>query len=124
MTDTAFRPTLYLLQGCPFCFKVQLFLLEAGLADQVEIRSFAPGTPELEAARNELAPRLTKLSFPAAQLEPDRYVAESDDIIASLAAGSGHDPASMPMLRLYVEGPLRQISKLWQENQQLKASTV
>src|SRR3546814_15929090 len=75
----------------------------------------------MEAVRAELAPHLSKISFPAAELEPGRFVAESDDIIAFLAKGSGQDPAAMPNLRIYVDGPLQQIRTLWQENQVLKA---
>src|SRR3546814_2562119 len=71
MTDTAFRPTLYLLDPCPFCFKVRVFLMEAGLTEKVEIRSFGQGE-EMEAVRAELAPHLSKISFPAAELEPGR----------------------------------------------------
>lgn len=123
MTDTAFRPTLYLLDPCPFCFKVRVFLMEAGLTEKVEIRSFGQGE-EMEAVRAELAPHLSKISFPAAELEPGRFVAESDDIIAFLAKGSGQDPAAMPNLRIYVDGPLQQIRTLWQENQVLKASAA
>src|SRR3546814_6184318 len=58
MTDTAFRPTLYLLDPCPFCFKVRVFLMEAGLTEKVEIRSFGQGE-EMEAVRAEIAPHLS-----------------------------------------------------------------
>lgn len=124
MTDTAFRPVLYLLDDCPFCFKVRLFLLEARLTDQVDIQAFAAATPEQEAARAAVAAHLAKVSFPAAELEPGRFVAESDDIIAFLAKGSGNEPASMPTLRLYLEGPMHLVSKLWQENVALKAAAT
>src|SRR3546814_7853182 len=76
----------------------------------VEIRSFGQGE-EMEAVRAELAPHLSKISFPAAELEPGRFVAESDDIIAFLAKGSGQDPAAMPNLRISVDGPLQQIDR-------------
>ena len=123
MTDAAFRPTLYLLDPCPFCFKVRVFLMEAGLTDQVDIRSFAPGE-EMDAVRAGLLPHLSKVTFPAAELEPGRFVADSDEIIAFLAERTGSDPASMPNLRVYSEGPLRQTVTLFQENQALKASAA
>src|SRR3546814_3918241 len=59
----------------------------------VEIRSFGQGE-EMEAVRAELAPHLSKISFPAAELEPGRFVAESDDIIAFLAKGRSEEHTS------------------------------
>lgn len=110
--DATFRPKLFLLEGCPFCFKVRLFLLEADLADDVDKHWFAAGTPENDAVRQELALHLTKVSFPAAELEPDRYVADSEEIIRFLSDKGGVDPEALPVLRLYVDGPLRQVSTL------------
>lgn len=124
MIDTDFRPTLFLKHGCPFCFKARLFLFEAGLTEQVDIRAFAPSTSEEDAVRNALALHLTKVSFPAAELAPGRFVADSDAIIAGLAAGAGIDPAAMQVLSHYVEGPLKQIATLWQQNQELKAAVT
>lgn len=123
MTDT-FKPIVYLKQNCPFCMKIRLFLLEAGMREDVETHDFASGTPPEEAIRVELAPHFAKVSFPSAQLEPGRYIAESDDIITFLAATSGHDPATMPVYRNYVEGPLVMVTKLWTENQELKKAAA
>lgn len=120
MTDTSFKPIVYLKQNCPFCMKVRLFLLEAGMGETVETRDFAEGTAEEDAIRAELLPHFEKPSFPTAQLEPGRYVAESDDIIAFLAEKSAHDPANMPVYRNYVDGPFALAMKLWKENQELK----
>lgn len=44
---------------------------------------------------------LDKLSFPTALLVPGRYVAESDVIIAELAAISGRNPEALPVYRTY-----------------------
>lgn len=120
MTDTPFKPTVYLKQNCPFCLKIRLFLLEAGMNAEVETRDFAPGTEREEAIRAELAPHLEKVSFPAAQLEPGRYVTESDDIVAFLAAKSGKDPAAMTVYRNYVDGVFAMSMQLWKENMELK----
>lgn len=120
MTDTIFKPIVYLKQNCPFCMKVRIFLLEAGMIGDVEIRDFAPGKPDEDRIRAELAAHLEKVSFPSAQLEPGRYVAESDDIIAFLAAKSGRETTSMPVYTNYVEGPFSMSIALWKENQLLK----
>jgi glutathione S-transferase len=124
MTQTTFKPIVYLKQNCPFCLKIRIFLLEAGMAQDVETRDFAPGTPEEDAIRTELAPHLDKVSFPSAQLEPGRYIAESDDIIAFLAAKSGRETASLPTYSNYVEGSFSMMMSLWKENQELKQAAT
>ena len=70
MTEAAFVPTLYVKQGCPFCLKLRIFMLESGLLDTVEVREFAVGSDEEQAIRAELAPHLEKISFPTAKLGP------------------------------------------------------
>ncbi|MBM7049263.1 glutathione S-transferase N-terminal domain-containing protein [Rhizobium lusitanum] len=124
MNDLTFKPVVYFKQNCPFCLKVRLFLLEAGIMEAVEIRDFVPGSKQEEDIRAELGPHLAKASFPAAQLELGRYIAESDDIIAFLAVKSGREPASLPVFGNYVEGPFKTMMNLWKENQQLKAAAV
>lgn len=124
MTKTQFKPIMYLKQNCPFCMKVRLFLLEAGMNEDVEIRDFATGTPREDEIRAELTPHLDKVSFPSAQIEPGRYIAESDDIIAFLAAKSGRKPSSMPVYTNYVEGPFSMAMALWKENQELKKAAA
>ncbi|PYE41245.1 glutathione S-transferase-like protein [Rhizobium sp. PP-F2F-G20b] len=120
MTGAPFKPIVYLKENCPFCLKVRLFLLEAGLACDVETRDFVSDSEHEETIRAELQPHLDKVSFPSAQLEPGRYVTESDDIVAFLAAKVGRDPASMTVYRNYVDGVFAMAMKLWKENQELK----
>jgi glutathione S-transferase len=124
MTNPTFKPVVYFKENCPFCLKVRLFLLEAGMTEAVEIRDFVPGSKQEEDIRGELSPHLAKVSLPAAQLEPGSYIAESDDIIAFLAVKSGREPASLPVFSNYVEGPFKMMMNLWKENQQLKAATI
>jgi hypothetical protein len=96
-------------------------------ARQLQRGSFPQGRdyPEkIPAFRGELSPHLAKVSFPAAQLESGRYIAESDDIIAFLAVKSGREPASLPVFGNYVEGPFKMMMNLWKENQELKAAAV
>lgn len=120
MTSETFKPTVYLKENCPFSFKVRLFLLESGLASEVESRDFTPGSAQEDAIRAELQPHLDKVSFPSAQLEPGRYVTESDDIVAFLASKAGRDSKTMPVYRNYVDGAFAMAMKLWKENQELK----
>lgn len=120
MSDPNFRPVVYLKEKCPFCMKVRIFLLESGLKDNVEVKDFAPGTDQEQAIRTELEPRLEKISFPAAQTAPGRYMTDSDAIIGQLAGLSGSDPAKMPVLNAYIEGPFQQIMQLFRENRELK----
>jgi hypothetical protein len=120
MSDTAFRPVVYLKNKCPFCMKVRIFLLESGLNGKVDVRDFAPGTEQEQAIRAELEPNLEKVSFPAAQTAAGRYMTDSDGIIAELATHAGVDVASMPVLAAYLEGPFQQIMQLYRENMDLK----
>ncbi|SCB29732.1 glutathione S-transferase N-terminal domain-containing protein [Rhizobium hainanense] len=118
------KPAIYVRRSCPFCLKVKLFLLEAGLMDAVAIHEFEPGSQQEDDIRAELAKKLDTVSFPAAQLEPGRYLTESDAIIALLAARAGRDPADMPVLTSYVEGALKPMMALWKENFELKATAA
>ena len=120
MTDAAFAPVLYLKEKCPFCLKVRLFLLEAGLLGQVKVKEFAPGTDEEQSIKAEVGPHLEKVSFPAAQVAPGQYMNDSDAIIAHFADKAKVDPAHMPVLSAYVGGAFKQIMDLYKENMELK----
>lgn len=118
MTD--FTPTLYLKQYCPFCLKVRIAVIEAGLENQVAVRQFAPGTDEEEAIRAELALHFEKVTFPSAQLEPGEYVSDSDAIVDALLDKVGVDKASLPVLDSYLNGAFASLMKLYRENMELK----
>ena len=120
MNDQSFRPVIYLKEKCPFCMKIRIFLLESGLLDRVQVKDFAPGTPQEQQIREEVSPHLEKVSFPAAQLAPGEFLADSDGIIARLAERDGKDPGQMPVLKAYLEGPFQQIMTLFRENMELK----
>ena len=120
MADAGFRPTVYLKAKCPFCMKLRIFLLESGLRDSVEVKDFAPGAPEEQQIRDEVTPHLEKVSFPAAEVAPGEFLADSDGIIARLAEGVGQDPGQMPVLKAYLEGPFQSIMTLYRENMELK----
>jgi len=124
MTNTPFKPIVYLKENCPFCMKVRLFLLETGLSSTVDSRDFVPGTEQEEKIRAELSPHLEKVSFPAAQLKPGQYITESDDIVTFFAALAGKDPKELTVYRNYVEGVFTLAMKLWKENLELKEAAA
>lgn len=119
MAET-FRPILYLKNGCPFCFKLRVFLLDAGLLDRFALREFAEGTDDERSIRDELSPHFEKVSFPAAQVEPGRYQKDSDELIAHFSREADADPTGLGTFQAYVEGPFSLIMSLFRENRDLK----
>ena len=118
MADVQSRPVLFVLPSCPFCMKLRLFLLEAGLLKGVEVRET---TEDSEAAiRAELAPHFEKVSFPTLRLASGEYLADSDAIIDHFAVPAGVVPDTLPTYRTYVNGPLATMKKLFTENVALK----
>ena len=119
MTDTVRRPILFVLPTCPFCLKLRLFLLEAGLLEGAEVRE--ADTPGAEAAiRQELEPHFEKVTFPTIRLSSGAYLADSDAIITHFARPADIDPDSLPTYQAYLTGPLAAMKKLFAENMQLK----
>lgn len=124
MTDGDFMPVLYLKQNCPFCLKVRIALLETGPHDGIVQHDVAGGSPQDEAVRATLAPHLTRIGFPTAEIAPGRFLTESDEIVAWIGERAGRDPATLPVYRNYVDGPFATMMTLWRENQQLKAASA
>lgn len=116
----AFTPVLYVYPQCPFCFKVRLFLLEAGLRDQVEIVEVEKGSDDETRVRAEIEPHVSKVSFPTLQTGPNAYVGDSDTIIAWFENRFGADRGTMETLDVYVRGPFESQRKLFRENRELK----
>lgn len=112
------NPILFVKHACPFCLKVRLYLLEAGLLDSVTLRE-SRTTEEEDAMKAELAPHLAKVSYPTLRLG-DTYMTESDDIIAHFVDEGGPAPAQLPTFRAYVDGPFTQLLALHKENAELK----
>src|SRR5262245_54883843 len=120
MSEPPFKPVVYVKAFCPFSQKVRILLLEAGLLDNVEVRDFAPGSAEEQAIRNELAPHFEKVSIPAAQIAPGRYISDSDSIVAKLAEMHGIHLERLPTLKNYIGGAFKQLMDLYKENRELK----
>ena len=84
---STFKPKAYLKEGCPFSFKLLLFLTEAGIRDQLEIIRCDPKSQEFEEIKSRLQAGLHKPpSFPTVEIEPNRYLSDSDALIKHFAA--------------------------------------
>jgi len=116
----SFRPVLFLKDKCPWCLKLRLFLLEAGLKDAVEERIFAAGDEAEAGIRAHLAPHLEKVTFPTIELAPGEFLQDSQAIIDLFAEREGIDVASLPVLDQYIRGPLATIGALRKELAALK----
>jgi spore cortex formation protein SpoVR/YcgB (stage V sporulation) len=114
-----FRPTLYLLEGCPFSFKAFLFLSEAGTLAGFDIVEVASGSVEEAAVKDQLAAHFEKVSFPTVQFERGKFMNESDAIIDRYS--DGNSPDIYPVFSFYARSVLPGIKSLWKENKELKA---
>lgn len=115
-----FKPIAYLKDSCPFCFKLRVALLELGMLDAIEIRSFASGTQEETEIREHLSTKLERVMFPTVEISPGQYRTESDELIGYFAGMKGTDPQTLSTLKIYVEGPLKKLMALSKENRELK----
>src|SRR5690606_38339877 len=111
---------IYFNSQCPFCLKVKIFLLESGLASAVDTIEFSPGSPEEVSIKEFLASHFDKVTAPAAEMSPGRFIADSDGIIAELAERHGVDLASLSVLETYKNVALGRIVTLFKENAELK----
>jgi len=119
MSATDFTPTIYVKTGCPYCLKLRIFLLEAGLHDWV---AFVEGqTPEEhEQLAKLLTERVGKASFPTAEISPGKYLPESDDLVAYFAGVGGVDPKKLPTYQAFVGGLLPRLQQFYREFMELK----
>jgi hypothetical protein len=121
MTETAFRPVVYLKDLCPWCFRFRLFLLESGLEHRFDLRVFVPGDAEEAAIREELAPHFDKVTFPTVQAAPGEFLTDSAALVAHYAAEAGIVVRDLKLLDQYERGPLARLGALRRELQDLKA---
>lgn len=119
MSRTEFTPTIYVKTGCPYCIKLRIFLLEAGLLDRV---TFVEGrTPEEhQRLATLLTERVGKASFPTAEISPGNYLAESDDLVTHFASIGGLDPQKLPTYQAFVGGLLPRLQEFYREYMELK----
>ena len=94
----------YLKEGCPFSFKYLLFMVEAGLRDQIEVIRCDPSDPEFDAVKARLSASLHRpASFPTVEIEPGRYVSDSDALIRHYATKNDVSESSLTALAFYTE---------------------
>lgn len=112
MSSDAFKAKAYVKDGCPFSFKFLVFMAEAGLLDEIDVVRVREGDAEYETAKRTLTEHLGKASFPTVELEPGRYLADSDRLIEHYATSAGLRPDDMPVLSLYKQGILPKLFEL------------
>ena len=106
MSTRTEKPVLFVKHECPFCLKVRLYLLEAGLIDSVTLRE-SRSPEEEKVMRAELEPHLDKVSYPTLRVD-DSYMTESDDIITRFAREGGPAKAKRVREPRLVENTLAQ----------------
>jgi hypothetical protein len=112
MTQETFKGKAYVKEGCPFSFKFLTFMAEAKLLDEIDIVRVREGDADYEATKRKLAEHLGKASFPTVELEPERYMADSDRLIEHYAKRANLRPEEMPVLALYKQGILPKLVEL------------
>jgi hypothetical protein len=102
MSSLPFRAKAYLKEGCPYSFKFLLFMVEAGLSNQVELLRIEPDTPAFESLKAKIAAaRGAPATFPMVEIEPGRYQADSDRLIEHYAARNRIDVGNLQALAFY-----------------------
>jgi len=112
MSREKFRAKAYVKEGCPFSFKFLTFMTEAELLDEIEIVRVREGDADYEAAKQKLTEHLGKASFPTVEVEPNKYMTDSDRLIEHYAKREGLRPDEMPVLSLYKQGILPKLFEL------------
>jgi hypothetical protein len=102
MSGETFKANTYVKDGCPFSFKFLTFAAEAGLLDRINIVRVREGDARADATKQRLSEKLGKpASFPTAEVEPDRYLTDSDRLIEHFARRHGVQPDDLPVLSFY-----------------------
>ncbi len=116
MDPQAFKAKAYLKEGCPFSFKYLLFMVEAGLSDQIEVIRCDPNDAEFEVVKATLTAGLGKpASFPTVEIEPGRYQSDSDALIKHYASKNDVKESSLPALTFYAETIFPQLLHLHEQ---------
>jgi glutathione S-transferase len=114
MSDAAFKATAYIKDGCPFSFKFLVFMAEGRLLDRIEIVRMREGDPTFAAKKQHLSEQLGKpATFPTVEVEPHRYLTDSDLLIEHFARRHGLRPDDMPVLSFYKATIFPQLIELY-----------
>ena len=104
MSSQSFKAKAFVKEGCPFSFKYLVFMTEAGLLDRIAIVRLSPDDPGFDAAKERLSEQLGKAAtFPTVEVEPGRYMTDSDRLIEHYAEREGLKTEQMPVLSFYKE---------------------
>ncbi len=113
MSSESFKAKAYVLNGCPFSFKYWLFMVEAGLSDQVEVIRCNPEDPGFAAAKARLSTGLGKpATFPTVEVEPGKYMSDSEALIERYAKKNNIDVGRLQALSFYKETLFPQVVEL------------
>src|SRR5690606_28632655 len=109
----SFKAKFYVKEGCPFSLKLLVFLAEARLLDGVEIVRLDPAQPDFDATKARLGEGLGKpATFPTVEIEPGRYMSDSDALVAHFARKHGVNAEALRVFRFYKETVFPQIAAL------------
>lgn len=119
MSTETFIPTIYSKHGCPYCFKLRLFLRETDQLDRVII---VEGSDDVEHKKlaEFLSEKVGKASFPTAEIARGIYLPESDDLVAHFAALAGVSPLDYPTYQAFAAGVLPGLQAFYREFVALK----
>jgi hypothetical protein len=113
MRPDSFKAKAYLMEGCPFSFKFLLFLTDAGICDRLELIRCDPNAPDFEKIRSRLQTGLDKpATFPTVEIEPGRYLSDSDALITYYASRYDVEVSRLPTLSFYLETIFPQLLRL------------
>jgi hypothetical protein len=77
-------------------------MAEAGLLDRIEITRLDPNDSGFDAAKGRLSEHLGKAAtFPTVEVEPGRYMTDSDRVIEHFAERAGLEADKLPVLSFY-----------------------
>jgi glutathione S-transferase len=114
MSRDAVKTKAYVKEGCPFSFKFLVFMAEAGLLDRIEIVRLNENDPDFEAARQRLSDQLGKAAtFPTVEVEPGRYMTDSDRVIEHFAQREDLQADNLPVLSFYKQTIFPQLIELF-----------
>ena len=113
VTSIHFKPKAYLKDGCPYSFKYLLFMSEAGLVDRIDVVRCDPDSADFARTKDRLAQATGReATFPTVEIEPGRFLSDSDRLIGHFAQVYSIDPGRLPALSFYKETVFAQLTAL------------
>lgn len=118
------QTTIYLKRNCPFCLKLRIFLVEAGIATKFDIVEFGDGDEVHKELRTRLEAAGIEPSFPAVQFPNGDMKTGTDDLIRLFGEEAAIDPSSLPLLQYYSDGVFKRHVEMFKELRELKAANL